>query len=345
MNKLKSLYIEITSKCNMNCPYCYNDSSSKGIFLDKDKVFNLINQCKLNKISEITISGGEPFLHPNIIDFIEYANSKQIKVRIISNLSVVSFEDSVKILKNGNFFQLTLDSTNEKENDSIRGIGCYQKIVKLLQYAKNNKLSKRISLRMNLGKNNVHRIQSFIDFAISFGIKHISIAFIANCGRGYEYEYAFNYKDSLPEMVSIMENLKMLSNKFDNIIDISYNNLEKQRSCPLFCRGDLEINPRVSPNGDVFFCSYFFDERNSIGNIYKNTIMQIINSKELENFRQTIQQRKNNEKCNVCAFKRMCSGGCPAISFMNTKDILDISTQCKMIKYFIKNEIKQKRGL
>lgn len=329
----------------MNCPYCYNDSSSKGIFLNKDSVFDLINQCELNKISEITISGGEPFLHPNVMDFIEYANSKQIKVRIISNLSVVSFEDSVKILKQGNFFQLTLDSTNEIENDSIRGRGCYQKIVNLLQYAKNNNLTKRILLRMNLGKNNVHRIKSFIDFSISFGIKHISIAFIANCGRGHEYDYAFNYKDSLPEMVSIMENLKMLSNKFDNIIDISYNNLEKQRSCPLFSRGDLEINPRVSPNGDVFFCSYFFDESNSIGNIYKNTINQIINSKELENFRITIQQRMNNEKCKVCAFKRMCSGGCPAVSFMNTNNILDVSTQCKMIKYFIKNEIKQKRGL
>lgn len=152
MNKLKSVYIEITSKCNMNCPYCYNNSTFEGTFLSKEKFFDLIDQCKNNKIPEITISGGEPFLHPNIIDFIKYANDKHIYVRIISNLSMVNLDVAIEILKHGNFFQLTLDSTDEYENDSIRGKGCYQKVVNLLECAKNNNLTKRIVLRMNLGK-------------------------------------------------------------------------------------------------------------------------------------------------------------------------------------------------
>lgn len=345
MNKLKSMYIEITSKCNMNCPYCYNDSKCKGTFLNKEYVLDLINQCHNNKISEITISGGEPFLHPDIMDFIKYANNKQIHVRIISNLSTIKSETAIEILKHGNYFQLTLDSTDENENDSIRGKGCYKKIIKLLEDAKNNNLSKNIVLRMNLSKKNVDKIHSFIDLSIFYGIKHVSISFIANCGRGHNYEHAFSYQNTLPQMVKIMEDLKTLSFKLKETLDISYNDLEKQRSCPLFNLGDIEINPRIDPNGDVFFCGYFFGKENILGNISNNSVNEIINSTKFYSFKEKVQKRKQNNKCEICAFNKICSCGCPAISFMNTNNILDIDTQCKMIKYFIKNKFKQQKGL
>ncbi len=345
MNKLKSMYIEVTSVCNMNCPYCYNNSGCKGTYLDKKYVFDLIDQCYKNKISEITISGGEPFLHPNIMDFIKYANNKQIHVRIISNLSTIKTDTAIEILKHGNYFQLTLDSTDEKENDSIRGKGCYKKIIELLEKAKKVNLSKRIVLRMNLSKKNVNKIDSFINLSIFYGVKHVSIAFIANCGRGQEYEYAFSYQHTLSEMIGIMEKLKVLSIKLKETIDISYNNLEEQRSCPLFNLGDIEINPRIDPNGNVFFCGYFFGEENSLGNISNNSVDEIINSKDFHCFKEKVQKRKQNNKCEVCLFNKICSCGCPAISFMNTNNIFNIDNQCKMIKYFIKNNFRKKRGL
>ena len=31
---VKGLYVEITSKCNMNCTYCYNSSENTGAFMD-----------------------------------------------------------------------------------------------------------------------------------------------------------------------------------------------------------------------------------------------------------------------------------------------------------------------
>lgn len=144
-------------------------------------------------------------------------------------------------------------------------------------------------------------------------------------------------------MIDVMENLKKLSNDLKDKIDISYNNLEEQRSCPLFREDDIEINPRIDSQGDVFFCGYFYGKENVIGNIYKNSLKEIINSQELSTFKEIIKQRKNNKKCEVCVFKKICSCGCPAISFMNTNNILDINTQCKMIKFFIKNEFKQKK--
>lgn len=84
----------------------FNDAKQKFIArYNEDKIFfDLIDQCKKNNISEIIISGGEPFLHPNIVDIIKYANNKHIHVRIISNLTMVSLEIAIEILRHGNFF-------------------------------------------------------------------------------------------------------------------------------------------------------------------------------------------------------------------------------------------------
>lgn len=313
--------------------------------MDKNILLDIINQVADNKISEITISGGEPFLYPNLSEIIRFANSKKIVVRIITNLSLINTDMAIDILKRGNFLQLTLDSTNEKENDKIRGFGCYEKIINLLNYAKKLKLSHRIVLRMNLSKLNVNNIQSFIDLSINNKIKHISIAFIANCGRGHNYEYAFNYNESLNEMIDIMEYLKNLSNKYKNAIDITYNNLEEQRSCPIFSDNDIDINPRIAPDGNVFFCSYFFGDENVLGNVFDDRLVNIINSQKFLDFKNRVKERKKNNNCENCIFKKICSCGCPAISYMNSNNILDIDTQCKMIKYFIKNKIKNKKGI
>ena len=67
---LGGTYIEITSFCNKDCPYCYNDSTIDGIVLNKELGFRIIDECHNCGISSISISGGEPFAHPNIYEIL-----------------------------------------------------------------------------------------------------------------------------------------------------------------------------------------------------------------------------------------------------------------------------------
>ena len=71
---LKDLCFEIIQTCPNNCLFC---SSCAG--MDKDTVIDIdvfkktIEYfMKLGFIEEISFSGGEPFLHPNLFEMIEY---------------------------------------------------------------------------------------------------------------------------------------------------------------------------------------------------------------------------------------------------------------------------------
>ena len=65
-----SVHIEIVSKCNERCIHCYIPHEYKNQVMDAAMFFDLLNQCYNLKIQHITISGGEPMLHPQFISFL-----------------------------------------------------------------------------------------------------------------------------------------------------------------------------------------------------------------------------------------------------------------------------------
>ena len=71
--------------CNLRCPYCYNkdlvlinENSQKDDFSTLDDVFNHL-ELRKNVLSGITISGGEPLLHPATPLIIKYAKNLDTK--------------------------------------------------------------------------------------------------------------------------------------------------------------------------------------------------------------------------------------------------------------------------
>ena len=69
---------EITTKCNNNCPYCNDVRSNIEVPLDRLKhmavLLNNIFDDNNNKIKRLDIIGGEPTIHSNFIDFINYTD-------------------------------------------------------------------------------------------------------------------------------------------------------------------------------------------------------------------------------------------------------------------------------
>jgi radical SAM protein with 4Fe4S-binding SPASM domain len=63
------IHIEVTSKCNMKCPQCYNSNSGKDI--DFFILFQSIKEAGSLGVKYIAISGGEPLLYPKIFSAIK----------------------------------------------------------------------------------------------------------------------------------------------------------------------------------------------------------------------------------------------------------------------------------
>ena len=76
-------YIQITRLCNQKCRFCSNPEREATLTFDQAKV--MVDDFISRGYDGIILTGGEPTIHPDLPKIIEYAHSKGIHSRIISN--------------------------------------------------------------------------------------------------------------------------------------------------------------------------------------------------------------------------------------------------------------------
>ena len=88
--------IDIIRGCNVVCENCYNTESAhiKPLKEVKDEIDLMIKHRNLHSLA---IIGGEPLLHPQLDEIIEYVNSKNILVELFSN-GLLLTEERLKTL-------------------------------------------------------------------------------------------------------------------------------------------------------------------------------------------------------------------------------------------------------
>jgi organic radical activating enzyme len=113
----------VTEKCNLACSFCNmfiphyelpKHRDTQIILSDIDSYFNLVDY-----VSIFHLVGGEPFLHPNIKDIIEYIlekySDKIDKFIITTNGTVLPREEILEVLKNNNVILSVSNYSNKLE--------------------------------------------------------------------------------------------------------------------------------------------------------------------------------------------------------------------------------------
>lgn len=80
---LKRVYLEITNSCNLNCPFCTNEKGN--CFLDINDIKNYLDQIKPYCDYIYLHILGEPLLHPNFYEILDYLDEKEFNLQLVTN--------------------------------------------------------------------------------------------------------------------------------------------------------------------------------------------------------------------------------------------------------------------
>lgn len=129
----------LTTKCTLKCADCcalmpgFNRCSHIDMSFDEFK--NTLNQLleNVNSIRKLIILGGEPLLHPDLCEMLEYASKfdKVHQISIVSNGTKIPSDKLIETLKNNNkiFFYMS----NYSENPKLAPILHYNEIKEKLK--------------------------------------------------------------------------------------------------------------------------------------------------------------------------------------------------------------------
>jgi len=183
-------FIEVTPRCNMNCPICYIDASTAGDDIPLDDIERMIAEIKEHDPdTHLVLIGGEPTIHRDFFQILAAAGNAGLIRRCYlatNGLTLVDEEFARRVKEMGlRWLYLGFDSTDREICKQIRGsYRAHEAAKKTIENLR--KLRRRVVLSVTVvrGINDEDLVNTF-DFAVenSDVIKRISISAEVFCGR------------------------------------------------------------------------------------------------------------------------------------------------------------------
>lgn len=165
--------IEITDRCNLTCPTCYAGSSpTYGRHRTLEEVKTMLDTIVENEKEPdvIQISGGEPTLHPQFFEILDYAKQLPIKHLMVNTNGVEiakNFEFAKKLKSYSPDFEIYLqfDSFKDSVLKSMRGAELSKVREKAIAHLNELNLSTTLVVTLQKGLNN-DEIGETINYAL-----------------------------------------------------------------------------------------------------------------------------------------------------------------------------------
>lgn len=182
MKQFKRIYIEITNLCNLNCSFC-PQTKRQSEFMNIDTFRNILDQVKPYTDYLYFHVKGEPFLHPQIDEFLDISYEKGFQVNITTNGTLINkVKDKLAgkpALRQLNFSLHSFDG-NDGLNNKVEYISDILSFVKEVRENSNVLISLRLwnldesSLDTNVRKKNNELLEIIEkEFNLSFKIQEI----------------------------------------------------------------------------------------------------------------------------------------------------------------------------
>lgn len=305
---ISNIQFEVSSRCNERCIHCYipNAKKNKGFDMPTEKVKNIIDQLAEMGGLRVTLSGGEAFMHKDLIEIIKYARKKDMMVTILSNLIALK-DEQIQQLRDLNIslIQVSLYSMDSEVHDMITTVkGSFSKSKEAIEKLVAADIPVQISCPiMKANKNGYGQV---LDYAASLKIK-AQTDYIMMAQADLNTSNLAN-RLSLEEtevlLRDIIEHDIQYREKTLNQSPISTKMIDMDRYLKQPVCGVGYDNCCITANGDVYPCAGWQDY--VLGNIYKQSLKEIWeNSERIKELRKITQA--SFPQCIECEAKDYCS--------------------------------------
>jgi MoaA/NifB/PqqE/SkfB family radical SAM enzyme len=113
------LFISVISGCQLRCQGCWVDVAAESKRLSLDEMNRIVSDAKKHGNSYFGILGGEPFLHPQLLDL--FAAHPDCYFQVFTNGQLITDEVAAKLRRLGNVTPLVSIEGTEIASDERRG--------------------------------------------------------------------------------------------------------------------------------------------------------------------------------------------------------------------------------
>lgn len=301
VENIKNINIALTNKCNLKCIMCDIWKESPKIDISLDNINNILQSECLDENVDISLTGGEPFLHEKLVEITQIIlKNKPDSLKTISTNGYLTgniidyLAEFNSLLPKGFSLHISLDGINA--HDQQRGKSGLIQVMDTIKRVKRNFPLLNIKIKFVITPLNYSDLLPTYYFCKSnrmdFRVKLVEHAknYTNKVGRA-----KFNFDETIRKRIA-KDLYVIYSEKNGDCKDNAefIKRIIKQllnKGEPINCKTPSE-RIFVMPNADVYSCIHF----GSIGNLNENFLDDIWNSTKANSVRKEV--KKN--KCNKC---------------------------------------------
>ncbi len=274
------MYVSVINSCNLRCQGCWVDVAAKQERIDLDAMNKLINGAKQMGNVFFGIVGGEPFMHPELLEILEA--HPDCYFQVFTNGQFITDEVAKKLRKLGNVTPLISVEGNEIISDQRRGkADVFNKTMEGIHNCLNNKILTGVCT--SLCQTNIDDLltEKWVDRLIEMGVFYTWFHIYRPMGPDASPELCLSPEQQLKARKFVVE---MRAKKPIAIID-AYFDGEGQALCP----AATGISHHINPWGDIEPCPIVQFAKESIYDEDKTLGETIVQSEFLSDFRKLAQ--------------------------------------------------------
>ena len=307
--------LQITERCNLRCVHCFVSSGNYGDMIRIEIIQKLvIPRLKECRVISVTLTGGEPFIHPDIIEIVCLLRNADIKVGICTNGISISQDQMEALVKIGNVhLNVSLDGFRPESHGKFRGDKTsFIKTIRTICCLGRHRLLQGLLVTPN-NLSEINEYAKLCVFAIENGAAYVLMNPLSIMGRGVKAQKRFKVLDKA------MLQIKEITLPFSDNIQIAYIRFPNNQRFPLAsCEAENIIY--VFVHGEVAVCPYLVfaartpqslhkPEEFIVGNIFKDA--DIADKLDAYKFHKRY-HFGDNSTCKSCSLDFRCGKGCPA---------------------------------
>jgi MoaA/NifB/PqqE/SkfB family radical SAM enzyme len=178
--------IQTTERCNLHCAHCFVSSGDWGDHMRfEDIVERVLPRLKRARVERITLTGGEPFAHPSIMETASVVADMGMPLDICTNATQTTDEQIAQLQRLGNVhINVSFDGFRPESHGKFRGnqASFATTVATTRKFAEAGLLQGLLSTPNALTE--VEEFTALCEFAAEVGAEYVLMNPLSSFGRG-----------------------------------------------------------------------------------------------------------------------------------------------------------------
>jgi MoaA/NifB/PqqE/SkfB family radical SAM enzyme len=281
------LLIHLLNRCNLFCQHCYLQASPNcSTYLPLELVLRSLGEVEPLGVSMIYLSGGEPFLYPELPEVLGCVSRRQsLKVCVATNGTLIGSAEAALLKKSGANVQISIDGA-EAYHDWFRGSeGAFRRANRAIRQLVAAEVP--VSVVITICQDNIQWLPWLAEWAAQIGVQHISVQPLVQLGRGFEVRDKKLSEEQMCDLFLQLSDLGCRYRSRELHFSLAYRTRQflLAHSCAAYVCDGIRCHRKVAKeikkliireDGTVLPEIPTLDHRFALGNLHEGTLLELV---------------------------------------------------------------------